>query len=457
VRQFIHLEGNDPRLGTASVRLVPANEAVTDSKFCAAGQTFVSYSDIALQQVRPLAEKHEWFTGICRELMKLHSKAAVTAIPKDTGDTLNDAYIEIFVRRENLLVDSVRGVMSLTVAQMRAPWRIRFLGEPALDDGGLSKEWFQCVSEKLLDPATGLFVGRNDNNQALVDIHPGSFTCQDAHLMYYRFAGRVIGRALFSNHQIHGHLVRTLYKHLLGWPVTYEDVRDQDEEIYTQLLNVAKMEDVSQLLLCFTATERIMGEMKEVNLCEGGCSMDVNNDNLAEYLEAFLRYRTFDRALPQLTELLLGFYDVVPEPALTVFDASELELILCGLPTIDVEDWKANTEYTGLFETNGSNEPVVEWFWEVVEDIFDMEMRARLLQFATGTSSVPPAGFASLGGFNGKPQRFTIEGVELETCLYPKAHTCFNRIDCPRYATKEELIERLTVSITTSFIGFDDE
>jgi len=277
--------------------------------------------------------------------------------------------------------------------------------------------------------------------------------CQDVQLLYYRFAGRVLGRALFSNHQIQGHLARTLHKHLLGWPLTYEDIRDQDETLYMSLKNLAKEKDLSNLLLCFTMTECINGECVDIELVEGGADIEVTNDNLSEYFEAILRYKVFDRTLPQLTELLLGFYDVIPEPALTVFDAGELELLLCGMPTIDVADWKMHTEYGGYIQSSG--ESVALWFWQLVEEDFDTEMRARLLQFVTGTSSVPVSGFSGLRGQNGKLQKFTLHGVDPQDCLYPKAHTCFNRIDCPMYSSKEQLRERLLVSITTSFVGFD--
>lgn len=173
VRQLLHLEGNDPRLRTASLRLVPAADAVTESKFRAGGRSLISYSDIAMQQVQPLGEKHEWFIAICRKLTDIYGVK-----PDPNANYIQeDAYIEIFVRRDNLLVDSMRGVLSLTVAQMRSQWRIRFLGEPALDDGGLTKEWFDLVSLKLFHPDTGFFVGRNISNQAVVDIHAGSGTC----------------------------------------------------------------------------------------------------------------------------------------------------------------------------------------------------------------------------------------------------------------------------------------
>merc|ERR1712232_1284689 len=132
-----------------------------------------------------------------------------------------------------------------------------------------------------------------------------------------------------------------------------------------------------------------MGVRRDVELIPGGNMKEVTAENLPQYLEANLRYRLLDRTKPQLRELLLGFFDVVPEPALTVFDPNELELILCGLPTIDMEDWEENTIYSGTFESKGKRNQVVEWFWDVVRNDFDREMRARLLQFVTGTSGVP--------------------------------------------------------------------
>jgi E3 ubiquitin-protein ligase NEDD4 len=158
-----------------------------------------------------------------------------------------------------------------------------------------------------------------------------------------------MGRALFDQQLIKGHMVRHMYKHLLGWPITFQDLEHQDEDYYQSLKKLTNMEEVSEMCLDFTATEERMGVRTEVNLIEGGAMKEVTNDNLAQYLEANLKYRMLDRTKPQMTELLLGFYDVIPEPALTVFDFQELELMLCGLPTIDMDDWQANTIYSGLY------------------------------------------------------------------------------------------------------------
>jgi hypothetical protein len=165
----------------------------------------------------------------------------------------------------------------------------------------------------------------------------------------------------------------------------------------------------------------------------------------------------FNRTRPQLTELLLGFFNVIPEPALTVFDANELELCLCGLPSIDIEDWQRNTNYKGLFEFKGKIHQVVKWFWEVIEHEFDQEMRACLLQFSTGTSGVPLRGFAYLQGMDNSIKKFTIQGVDTQMFLFPRSHTCFNRIDLPNYESKEDLYDKLKIAVTTVHlsVGFD--
>ncbi len=89
---------------------------------------------------------------------------------------------------------------------------------------------------------------------------------------------------------------------------------------------------------------------------------------------------------------------------LAPFDARELELVIAGTAEIDVSDWRRNTEYrSGYYDAH----PVVAWFWQCIERL-DNERRLRLLQFVTGTSSIPYEGFSALRGSNG-PRRFCVE------------------------------------------------
>ena len=100
---------------------------------------------------------------------------------------------------------------------------------------------------------------------------------------------------------------------------------------------------------------------------------------------------------PQLAAFLQGFDDILPRTYLSVFDYQELQLLLGGVDEIDVDDWRRHTRYLGAFAELREKHPVVKFFWDCV-DAFDNEQRARLCQFSTGTSSLPPAGFKALVG-----------------------------------------------------------
>lgn len=106
---------------------------------------------------------------------------------------------------------------------------------------------------------------------------------------------------------------------------------------------------------------------------------------------------------------------------------------------LDVEDWRRFTDYRGYTPTD----QVIQWWWEVI-GAWPAEKKARLLQFATGTSRLPVNGFKDLQGSDG-PRRFTIEKAGEANAL-PKSHTCFNRIDLPVYESKQALEQKLTLA-----------
>lgn len=70
---------------------------------------------------------------------------------------------------------------------------------------------------------------------------------------------------------------------------------------------------------------------------------------------------------------------------------------------------------------------------------------------------MPARGFGVLQGNDGNVRKFTIHGVNLGVCLYPRAHTSFNQIDLPIYESKEDLREKLKLAITMVATGYDIE
>ena len=56
-------------------------------------------------------------------------------------------------------------------------------------------------------------------------------------------------------------------------------------------------------------------------------------------------------------------------------------------------------------------------------------------------TQVPVQGFSHLMGRDGQLRKFALTSVALESACYPRAHTCFNRIDIPLYTRKADLVE----------------
>lgn len=66
-----------------------------------------------------------------------------------------------------------------------------------------------------------------------------------------------------------------------------------------------------------------------------------------------------------------------------------MEMLLYGVPYIDVQDWRANTDYRGGFNVNHQ---VIQWFWETMNNL-DQQQLGRILKFSTGSSRTPISGF----------------------------------------------------------------
>ena len=60
-------------------------------------------------------------------------------------------------------------------------------------------------------------------------------------------------------------------------------------------------------------------------------------------------------------------------PSFSLFRDDELEMLIAGLPTIDVEDWLANTSYV----TFDASSEVISWFWDVVREFSQVRSCCR--------------------------------------------------------------------------------
>ncbi|ETN64583.1 E3 ubiquitin-protein ligase HECW2 [Anopheles darlingi] len=352
--------------------------------------------------------------------------------------------LKLHVRRNYLLDDAFRSVMALSRRELqRGRLCIQWDEEDGLDYGGPSREFFYLVSRSLFNPYHGLYE-YSANDIYTVQITPEYGLLPRSSLEWYRFSGRFLGLALAHQFLLDVFFTRPFYKALLQLPVALSDLESLDNEFHQSLLWI-RDNDVgngSELGLTFSVTEERPGQPKvELELRPNGRNIAVTERNKRDYLERIIKWRLERGVLPQTEELLRGFYEVIDARLVSVFDASELEFVISGTVEIDLRDWCENTEYRGGYH---ASHPVIVWFWKALFT-FSNAQRLRLLQFVTGTSSVPHDGFAGLRGATGM-RRFCVEKWDKVDAL-PRAHTCFNRLDLPPYPSLGILYEKLLMAV----------
>eukprot|EP00731_Ephydatia_muelleri_P024602 Em0016g873a len=312
----------------------------------------------------------------------------------------NEPSTELTLAAENAALpcgeSSCSKIADAPVEMLKTSFSVPFAGEAGMG-AGVRREWFDSLSKDILNPDYALFTQSVDGSTFQFNSHSG---VNPDHLSYFRFAGRLMGLAIYHQQLLSVYFTRSFYKHILGVPVDYRDVESVDPEYANNLQWLLDHEiDNLGLELTFSIESDAFGAATMVELIEEGSQIPVTDQNK--------------------------------------------ELLISGLPDINVDDWKANTEYSSGYDKDTA---VIQWFWELVY-CFDRKELATLLQFATGSSRVPLGGFCNLVGATGLC-KFTISRIEYTPNKLPAASTCFNLLKLPEYPTKEILRERLQLALT---------
>ncbi|KAK9747352.1 HECT-domain (ubiquitin-transferase) [Popillia japonica] len=157
-----------------------------------------------------------------------------------------------------------------------------------------------------------------------------------------------------------------------------------------------------------------------------------------EYVKLALNFRLheFDEQVKAVRD---GMSKVVPVPLLSLFSAYELETMVCGSPDIPLTLLKSVATYKGI----DSTAPLIQWFWEVMEEFTNQE-RSLFLRFVWGRTRLP----RTIADFRGRD--FVIQVLDKYNPpdhFLPESYTCFFLLKMPRYSCKPVLQEKLKYAI----------
>ena len=359
----------------------------------------------------------------------------------------------ISVNRNNILEDSYNAFLKTKGFNLARPLRIRFINEKVLDEEGVYREWYQCMFKELISPNKKLLIlnkykSLEPNTVLFYPKYPGM------KFEYYEFLGKLIVKAICDIIFIRNlNINRVLLKSITKRPITLEDIKYYNLDLYKNLkiINDNQIAGNKQLeSIRFVYSYRDPNNLvKEIELVPGGKNIFLNDKNkflLIDkiiYVEAIMPYEE------QIKYSQKGLYSLLGNDVHGVFSVEELNFLLSGLDDIDLNDWKENTIYKGVYN---ENHPIIKLFWEKLGSMKKNEI-IRFLEFSTGTGSVPIDGFGSLKGIGGRIQKFTIEpyinyssdNPEQYVFYKIEAKRLYNTIRLPLYRTKQELDQAINI------------
>ncbi|KAF6033800.1 UBE3A [Bugula neritina] len=254
---------------------------------------------------------------------------------------------------------------------------VEFDGEQGIDEGGVSKEFFQLITDEIFNPDFGMFAYDEDTRQFW--FNPDSFE-NDAQ---FTLVGILLGLAIYNNIILDIRLPMVVYRKLMGKLGTLDDMELSHPVLYSSLNQLMRHEGnvEEDIMATFTLSRTNMfGETISHSLKEGGAELSVTNENREEYCHLYADYMLNKMVEKQFNAFFKGFHMVTDEsPIETLFTAEEIEELVCGSSAWDLHALEDSTEYDGF----DAGSETIKHFWTVVHGM-DVDDQKKLLQFVSG-------------------------------------------------------------------------
>ncbi|XP_076131523.1 ubiquitin-protein ligase E3A [Alosa pseudoharengus] len=369
--------------------------------------------------------------------IRMYSERRITALYSMVEGQQANPYLRLKVRRDHLIDDALIRLEMIAMenpSDLKKQLYVEFEGEQGLDEGGVSKEFFQLVVEEIFNPDIGMFT--YDDTAKVFWFNPSSLENEGQ----YTLIGIVLGLAIYNNCILDVHFPMVAYRKLMGKKGTLLDLADSHPALYQSMKEILDYGgDVEKdMMLTFQISQTdLFGNPVTHDLRENGEDIPVTNDNRKEFVSQYADYILNKSMEVQFKAFRRGFHMVTNEsPLKYLFRPDEIELLICGSRNLDFHALEESTEYDGGYNKESR---VIRDFWETVHT-FGEEQKKLFLQFTTGTDRAPVGGLGKL--------KMIIAKNGSDSDRLPTSHTCFNALLLPEYSTKEALKERLLKAIT---------
>ncbi|XP_065409537.1 probable E3 ubiquitin-protein ligase HERC4 isoform X3 [Chrysemys picta bellii] len=269
----------------------------------------------------------------------------------------------LVVRRDNIVGDAMEVLRKTKNVDYKKPLKVIFVGEEAVDAGGVRKEFFLLIMRELLDPKYGMF--RYYEESRLIWFSDKTFEDSDL----FHLIGVVCGLAIYNFTIVDLQFPLALYKKLLNKKPSLDDLKELMPDVgrsMQQLLDYPEDDIEETFCLNFTITVENFGTTEVKELVPKGADIPVVKQNRQEFVDAYVDY-IFSKSVASLFNAFhTGFHKVCGGKVLQLFQPSELQAMVIGNTNYDWKELEKNTEYKGEY---WADHPTIKIFWDVFHEL----------------------------------------------------------------------------------------
>ncbi|XP_036192777.1 probable E3 ubiquitin-protein ligase HERC4 isoform X7 [Myotis myotis] len=228
--------GMDVNHGLTELADIPVTICTYPFVFDAQAKTTLLQTDAVLQMQMAIDQAH---------------RQNVSSLFLPVIESVNPCLI-LVVRRENIVGDAMEVLRKTKNIDYKKPLKVIFVGEDAVDAGGVRKEFFLLIMRELLDPKYGMF--RYYEDSRLIWFSDKTFEDSDL----FHLIGVICGLAIYNFTIVDLHFPLALYKKLLKKKPSLDDLKELMPDVgrsMQQLLDYPEDDVEETFCLNFTNTE----------------------------------------------------------------------------------------------------------------------------------------------------------------------------------------------------------
>ncbi|XP_063166477.1 probable E3 ubiquitin-protein ligase HERC6 [Candoia aspera] len=364
---------------------------------------------------------------VVQEHLKI--QATLDLLYKQTTERPDLPTFLLKVRRHHLIEDTWHKLDKAEDIFLKKQLLIQFEGEmDGYEDKGILLEFFSQVFKEVVRPDYGMFMYCEDNSPAWFPPKPS------VEKNKYFLLGILCGLSIANRVTAYIPFPLAVFKKLLSKRPTLSDVKELSPVLGKSLQAVLDyehddLEDIFQL--CYS----IPWDNMDVDLITNGILTAVNNSNKKDFVDKYMDY-IFNRSVDDIfREFKRGFYKVLDEQLVGIFEPEQLMEVAIGNANYDWDLYEENAAYSGTYS---ATHPTIKMFWEVFHEL-TLEDKKGFLLFVVGSDRIPVTGMKSWKIIH--PHDSPSED------LIPEAQICFHILLLPTYSTKQKLKEKLLCAI----------